>query len=56
MNQEHEKKNTTVAETVAEKFGKLDGGGRAYVLGYLMGKEDERSQTADTQEQEPKAE
>lgn len=56
MNQEREKKNTTVAETVAEKFGKLDGGGRAYVMGYLMGKEGERSQTADTQERKPKAE
>ena len=44
MDQEREK--ATVAETVAEKFEKLDGSGRAYVLGYLIGKEDERAAAA----------
>lgn len=33
----------TVAETVAEKFTQLPASGKAYVLGYLMGKEAERS-------------
>ena len=47
MDQEQKKKNATVAETVAEKFGKLDAGGRAYVLGYLMGRQDERKQSAE---------
>lgn len=55
MDQEQKKKNTTVAETVAEKFGKLDGGGRAFVLGYLMGKEDERSKAAEVKEQPKRA-
>ncbi len=46
MNQEQGKEKTTVVETVAEKFKKLDGGGKAFLLGYLLGKEAER-QTAD---------
>ena len=32
----------TVAQTVAEKFTQLPNTGKAYVLGYLMGKEAER--------------
>lgn len=46
MDQEQKKKSATVAETVAEKFGKLDAGGRAYVLGYLMGRQDEKQKPA----------
>ena len=34
--------NTTVAQTVAEKFTQLPNTGQAYVLGYLLGKEAER--------------
>ena len=49
MNDQQEQKNTTVAETVAEKFKKLDNGGKAFVVGYLLGKEEERQQqTADS--------
>ena len=36
----------TVAETVAEKFTQLPTSGKAYVLGYLMGKEAERNDEA----------
>lgn len=39
---EKEKEKTTVAQTVAEKFTQLPGAGKAYVLGYLLGKEAER--------------
>ena len=35
--------NATVAQTVAEKFTKLPDRDKAYVMGYLMGKEDERN-------------
>ncbi len=34
--------NATVVQTVAEKFTKLPNTGKAYVLGYLLGKEAER--------------
>lgn len=34
--------NATVAQTVAEKFTQLPNTGKAYVLGYLLGKEAER--------------
>lgn len=34
--------NATVAQTVAEKFTKLPDRDKAYVMGYLMGKEAER--------------
>ena len=52
MDQEQKRKNTTVAQTVAEKFGKLDGSGRAYVLRYLLGKADERSMAAESKDQQ----
>ena len=42
MDQVEEKRTAAVKETVAEKFERLDAGGRAHVMGYLMGKEDER--------------
>ena len=39
MNQETQKnENATVAQTVAEKFTQLPNTGKAYVLGYLLGK------------------
>lgn len=38
-----ENEKTTVAQTVAEKFTQLPNTGKAYVLGYLMGKEAERN-------------
>ena len=44
MTQEPQRKeNATVAQTVAEKFTKLPDRDKAYVMGYLMGKEDERN-------------
>lgn len=39
---ENAKENATVAQTVAEKFTQLSSSGKAYVLGYLLGKEAER--------------
>lgn len=37
------KEKTTVAQTVAAKFTQLPERDKAYVMGYLMGKEDERN-------------
>lgn len=51
MNQVEERKSATIEETVAEKFRRLDEGGRAHVMGYLMGKEDERRAAEDKQKQ-----
>ena len=43
MNQETQKtENATVAQAVAEKFTKLPTRDKAYLVGYLMGKEAER--------------
>lgn len=43
MTQEPQRKeNATVAQTVAAKFTQLPERDKAYVMGYLMGKEDER--------------
>ena len=42
MDRVEEKKTTAAVETVVEKFEQLDDSGRAHVMGYLMGKEDER--------------
>ena len=44
MTQEPQRnENATVAQTVAEKFTKRPGSDKAFVLGYLLGKEDERA-------------
>lgn len=43
MEPEKRNENATVAQTVAEKFTKLPSPDKAYVLGYLMGKEAERN-------------
>ena len=37
-------KETTVAQTVAEKFMKMPDRDKAYVMGYLLGKEAERAE------------
>lgn len=37
-------KETTVAQTVAEKFTKLPDRDKAYFVGYLLGKEAERAE------------
>ena len=54
MDQEQKRKNAPVVETVAKKFSRLDACGRAYVLGYLMGKEDERAARLNAEEAEEK--
>ncbi len=56
MDQEQIRKNAPVVETVAKKFSRLDASGRAYVLGYLMGKEDERAARLNAEEAKGKEE
>jgi len=51
MDQVEEKRTAAVKETVAEKFERLDAGGRAHVMGYLMGKEDERKAAEERRKQ-----
>lgn len=41
---EQKNEKATVAQTVAEKFTALPNTGKAYILGYLLGKEAERNQ------------
>lgn len=43
MENTQKKENAPVAQTAAEKFTQLPERDKAYVMGYLMGKEDERN-------------
>lgn len=46
--------NSTIAQTVAYKFTQMDADGKAYLLGYILGKESERQQQDVTiQEKQP---